>query len=191
MQADKYKNYNVTDFLKDKDFIRWQLFNDEGDRRFWYDTIEKYPNLKLPVQKAIILYKENIRFNDFSMSVSEISERVISLQNQIRFKERKKKSKRIILSLSSIAASIAIIISVPLLFNKDNDVQDISTFARTIPDNNDLYSSDTKLIVSENNTVILNNSESIIQYEEDGIKADELALVGLLLCSNIFVSCLF
>lgn len=95
MQADKYKNYNVTDFLKDKDFIRWQLFNDEGDRRFWYDTIEKYPNLKLPVEKAIILYKENIRFNDFSMSVSEISERVISLQNQIRFKERKKKSKRI------------------------------------------------------------------------------------------------
>lgn len=173
MQADKYKNYNVTDFLKDKDFIRWQLFNDEGDRRFWYDTIEKYPNLKLPVEKAIILYKENIRFNDFSMSVSEISERVISLQNQIRFKERKKKSKRIILSLSSIAASIAIIISVPLLFNKDNDVQDISTFARTIPDNNDLYSSDTKLIVSENNTVILNNSESIIQYEEDGIKADD------------------
>ncbi len=173
MQVDKYKNYTPTAFLKDRDFLRWQLFNNKEDALFWNDVIEKNPGLRLPIEEAIILYKENIRFNDFNMSDPEISECIISLQNQIRHKKKKRNSKRIVLGISAIAACIAIIISLPLLFNKDNDVQDISTFARAIPDNNDLYSSDTKLIVSENNTVILNNSESTIQYEEDGIKADD------------------
>jgi len=173
MQVDKYKNHTAADFLKDKDFIRWQLFNGEEDILFWNDVVEKYPFLTLPIEEAIILYKDNIRFNDFSMSDPEISECIISLQNQIRYKKKRKKSKRIVLSISAIAASVTIIISLLLLFNKDNNVQDISTFARTLPDNKDIYSSDTKLILSENNTVVLNNKESSIQYEEDGIKADD------------------
>jgi Fe2+-dicitrate sensor, membrane component len=41
-----------------------------------------------------------------------------------------------------------------------------------LPDNDDFYSSDTKLVLSENNTVILNNTESSVKYEEDAIKAD-------------------
>ncbi|SCD21305.1 FecR protein [Proteiniphilum saccharofermentans] len=173
MQADKYKNYTATDFLKDKDFIRWQLFNGEEDMLFWNDVVEKYPFLTLPIEEAVILYKDNIRFNDFSMSRPEISECIISLQNQICYKKKRRTSKRIVLSISAIAASVAIIISLPLLFDKGNNVQDISTFARTLPDNSDFYSSDTKLILSENNTVVLNNKESSIQYEEDGIKADD------------------
>ena len=173
MQIDKYKNYTATDFLKDKDFIRWQLFHGEEDSLFWNDALEKYPVLGSAMEEAIALYKDNIRFNDFSMSDPEISECVISLQNQIRHKKKRRNSKRIVMGISAIAASIAIIISLPLLFNKNNNVQDISTFAQALPDNNDFYSSDTKLIVSENNTVVLNNKESSIQYEEDGIKADD------------------
>lgn len=174
MQADKYKNYTVTDFLKDKDFLRWQLFNGEEDILFWNHVVENYPVMKVRIEEAVGLYKENIRFNDFSMSDPEISESIASLQNQILRKKKRRNSKRIILSISAIAASIAIVISLPFLFNKTNNVpQDISTFAQAFPDNNDFYSSDTKLILSENNTVILNNNESSIQYEEDGIKAED------------------
>jgi len=175
MQADKYKNYTATDFLKDKDFIRWQLFNDGKDTLFWKDVVEKYPGSRLPIEEAMELYKENIRFNDFSMSGLEISELVISLQNQIRYTKKRRIQRRIVLSISAVAASMAIILSLPLFFNNNNnDIPDISTFAQALPGNNDdLYSSDTKLIVSENNTVTLNNNESSIQYEEDGIKADD------------------
>ncbi|MDR2815445.1 MAG: FecR domain-containing protein [Proteiniphilum sp.] len=173
MQIEKYKNYTATDFLKDKDFLRWQLLCGEEDTLFWNDVVEKYPVLRLPVEEAVTLYKESIRFNDFSMSHSEISESAVSLQNQIRHKKKKRASKRIALAISAVAASIAIILSLPLLFNKNDHVQDISTFAQALPDNNNLYSSDTKLIVSENNTVVLNSSESSIQYEEEGIKADD------------------
>lgn len=173
MQADKYKNYTATDFLKDRNFLRWQLFYEEEDRLFWVDAVEKYPMLRLPIEEAIDLYKENIRFNDFNMPDQEISECVVSLQNQIHLKKRKRNSKRIVLGISAIAASIAIILFLPLLFNKNNHVQDISIFAQALPDNTDPYSADTKLILSENNTVVLHNSESFIQYEEDGIKADD------------------
>lgn len=174
MQADKYKNYTTTDFLKDKDFIRWQLFDDEKERLFYKNVVEKYPVLRSPIEEAIRLYKDNIRFNDFSMSDPEISELVISLQNQIYHKKKRKTQKRVILSISAVAASIAVLLFLSLPFNKGNEEVYISTFAQTLSGNsNDLYSSDTKLIVSENKTVILNNNESSIQYEEDGIKADD------------------
>lgn len=173
MQADKYKNYTTVDFLKDRSFLRWQLFNGEEDTLFWGRVIEEYPTLRSQIEEAIVLYKDNIRFNDFSMSRPEISEYMISLQGLIRNKKKRRHSRRIVLSISAIAASVAIIISLPLLFNKNNNVQDISTFAQALPDNDDFYSSDTKLIVSENNTVVLNNKESSIQYEKDAIKADD------------------
>jgi hypothetical protein len=173
MEAGKYKNYTATDFLKDKDFLRWQLFNGEEDTLYWNDAVEKYPSLRSPIEKAIILYKDSIRFNDFSMSLPEISENRDSLQNLI-VKKKKQNTRRVILRISAIAASIAFfIIVLPFLSNKDNNVQDIITFAQTLPDNDDLYSSGTKLILSENNTVILNNTESSIHYEEDAIKADD------------------
>lgn len=173
MQADTYKDYTATDFLKDRNFLRWQLFHGEEDRLFWEDAIEKYPVLKLRIEEAIDLYKDNIRFNDFRMSYPEISECVVSLQNQIHHQKKRRTQKRIVLSISAIAASMAIIISLTLLFNKNNNGQDISTFAQALSDNNDRYSSDTKLILSENNTVVLDNKESSIQYEAEGIKADD------------------
>ena len=173
MQADKYKSYTATDFLKDKDFLRWQLFNGEEDMLFWGRVIEEYPALRSRVEEGIVLYKDNIRFNDFKMSRPEISESCVSLQNLIG-KKKKQNTRRVILSISAIAASIAIFIfSLPFIFNKDNNGLDIATFAQTLPDGIDLYSSDTKLILSENNTVVLNNKESSIQYEEDAIKADD------------------
>ena len=173
MQIEKYKYYTVVDFLKDRDFLKWQLFNSEEDRLFWGNVVKEYPVLESTIKEAVALYKDNIRLNDFKMSRSEISGSLASLQTQIN-KKKKRNSRRIVLSISVVAASIAIfIISLHFIFNKDNNIQDITTFAQTLPDNNDLYSSDTKLILSENNTVILNNTESSIEYDADTIKADD------------------
>jgi ferric-dicitrate binding protein FerR (iron transport regulator) len=47
------------------------------------------------------------------------------------------------------------------------------TVAQTLADDNNLYSSDTRLILSEKNTVVLNNKESSVQYGEETIKAGE------------------
>lgn len=174
MQANKYKNYTATDFLKDKDFLRWRIYNSKEDTLFWNAVIEEFPSLQLEIKKSMVLYKDSIKFNNFRLFNSEVSECLDSLQNQIRHKKKIIIQKRIIFSISAVVACIAIIMFTPLLFNKSKEnAQDISTFAQTLPENNDLFSPDTKLIVSENNTIVLNNNESSIRYEEKGIKADD------------------
>lgn len=174
MQLEKYKNYTTIDFLKDKDFLKWQLFHDEEDLLFWDNIIEKYPDLKSIIEEAVDLYKDNLRFNDFKMSQSEISDSLASLEKKIN-KREKRNPKRVVLSISAVAAVIVVfIISLPFFLNKNADQSDIATFAQSLlPDDNDLYSSDVKLILSESNTVVLNNKESSIEYKADAIKADD------------------
>lgn len=173
MSLDKYKNYIIIDFLKDKDFLRWQLFNDEEDTMFWSEIVEKNPALRSLIEKAVALYTENIRFNDFSICDQEIFKCLVSLQDLIQTKKKRRILNRTILGLSAIVASIAIIIFLPPFFKGNSDTLDISTFAQTLTNNNDFYSSNTKLIVSKNNTVVLNNKESSIEYEKDAIKVDD------------------
>src|SRR5690625_4274300 len=145
MQADKYKSYTATDFLKDKDFLRWQLFNGEEDMLFWGRVIEEYPALRSRVEEGIVLYKDNIRFNDFKMSRPEISESCVSLQNLIG-KKKKQNTRRVILSISAIAASIDIFIfSLHFIFNKDNNEIDLATFVQTLSADIELLSTYTYL----------------------------------------------
>ncbi len=173
MQIEKYTSYTTIDFLKDKDFLKWQLFHDEEDILFWDNIIEKYPDLKSKIEEAADLFKDNLRFNDFEMSRSEISDSLASLQKKID-KREKRSPKRIILSISAVAAVIVIlIISLPFFLNRNVNQLDIATFAQSFQDDNDLYLSDIKLILSENNTVVLKNKESSIEYNENAIKADD------------------
>lgn len=172
MEKGKFKNYTANDFLKEKSFLRWQLLESEEDALFWSEIIERWPNLDLPIKEAIELYKDNIRFNDFTMSDAEVSEHVISLQKRIRYEKKRRTRKRVAITISAIAASLLLFIYLPLPFDDSKEVQDISSFAQAIPDNNDLYSSETKLIVSETNTLILKNNDSFIQYGKDTLKAD-------------------
>lgn len=173
MQIEKYKNYSAIDFLKDKCFLKWLLFNGEEDMLFWNNVVEEYPGLESKIKEAITLYENNIRFNDFKMSRSEISGSLVSLQKEINKRERKS-SKRIIINLSAaVAAAVVIfIIVLPFIVNKNVKESDIATYAQSLLDINDLYSPDTKLILSEYDTIVLNNKESSVEYNEDVIKTD-------------------
>ena len=120
MQIEKYTSYTTIDFLKDKDFLKWQLFHDEEDILFWDNIIEKYPDLKSKIEEAADLFKDNLRFNDFEMSRSEISDSLASLQKKID-KREKRSPKRVILSISAVAAVIVIlIISLPFFLNRNS-----------------------------------------------------------------------
>jgi hypothetical protein len=175
MQIEKYKNYSAIDFLKDKCFLKWLLFNGEEDMLFWNNVVEEYPGLESKIKEAITLYENNIRFNDFKMSRSEISGSLVSLQKEINKRERKR-SKRLIMSISAAVAAAVIIFIIVLPFilnkNKNENESDIATYAQSLLDINDFYSSDTKLILSEYDTVVLNNKESSIEYNENIIKID-------------------
>lgn len=173
MSTEKYKKYTPIDLLKDDTFIRWQLFGNEEDSLFWKNLMEEYPDLKSTIGKAMILYKDNVRFNDFRLTQSEISKEFAALQNLIAEK-KKRKAKYVLLRISAVAACIAAIaFLVPFLLNKKEGIQDITIFAQKTLPGTDLNSSDTRLILSENNTIALSSKESSIQYDDDAIKADE------------------
>lgn len=173
MLIDKYKKYRSLDFLKDENFIRWQLLKNEEDVVHWNEIIESWPDLRSSIEDAEKLFEANIRLNEFRMSDSESSECVTSLIKQIQSKKRKRFFKHVALNIAAAAAVIAIIIGFPFIFNRNTlQQQDISSFAKSLPEDKEIFYGDTKLILSENNTINLDKSESLIQYQEDEIKAD-------------------
>ncbi len=176
MEIEKYENFTPVDFLKDKNFLRWQIFKEEEDALFWNRVMEENPSTRTAIEEALILYHEEIKLNDFNIPRTEITNSLTSLQNQIREK-KKDKTRALLLRVSAVAASLALIVSLTMVLTRERNHVDISTFATSFSSSDDLYSSDTKLIVSEQNTVILNNKESTIQYEEETIKADDNLIV--------------
>ena len=53
---DKYTGY--TDFLKDREFIQWQLVPDEKLNRYWEEFFTAHPELQDMSQKAILYLKK-------------------------------------------------------------------------------------------------------------------------------------
>jgi len=156
---DNYKLYTAIDFLKDEDFLRWQIYHAEEDSLYWHNIIEKEPDVALVIREAEMLYEESVRFNDFRLSSSETAASLEAFQDAIN-QNKNKKVRYKILSLSVAAACVVAFAIVSLLFwKKEVPVQGIETFAQTLPET-DLNSTDTKLILSENNTITLSNNES-------------------------------
>lgn len=172
MKSDTYKDYTAIDFLKDERFLRWQLFKSTEDALYWARLADQYPTLKPEIEKAVTLYKENIRFHDGGLSKKEITECVTALLQEIHQRKRKKSAIRFLWGISVAAASVAIVMSLSALFPSSSQMQDIATFAQSLNNDNDLLGDETKLIVSENNTVVLKDAESSVQYEQDAIKVD-------------------
>lgn len=51
------KHTKYTDFLKDTQFLRWQLMPDETLNGYWLDYIKKHPEQFREIQKAVTYLK--------------------------------------------------------------------------------------------------------------------------------------
>lgn len=173
MQIEKYKIYTAVDFLKDKDFLRWQLFKQEEEVAFWKKIIGEMPELERTINEAIILYERNILINEYKLTKLEFYDSLLSLNKKIV--NKKKKSRRsFVLRISAVAAAIAVfIMTLTLVYNKEPKVAEIDDFTKFLSENDDFNSSKIKLKISEDKIVYLDNSESTIYYAENEIKADD------------------
>ncbi|MBD1421073.1 FecR family protein [Sphingobacterium chuzhouense] len=172
MRDNQFRGYTVIDLLKDEDFLRWQLLKSEEDALFWKNVINRHPDLAPIIEEAISLYKTSVRFNNFSMTPAEISERREQLQYVIG--QKKKKNARYVM-LRAIAVAACIMVAIlPFLWKKSEDVQqkDITTFAQALPEV-DFNDTDTRLVLGEDQVVTLHNTESSVQYGVDDIVADD------------------
>ncbi|OJV38441.1 MAG: iron dicitrate transport regulator FecR [Bacteroidia bacterium 43-41] len=117
-------NYTrYTDFLKDKQFIQWQLAPDEILDAHWKDFIETNPGLNEELQQAID-YLKTTGLNKSTLGETERSRLLNKIQSTIERSAKRTKIRRIIqLSVASCAAIILLIIGLNLFLSQEKEIQ--------------------------------------------------------------------
>lgn len=99
----KYTRY--TDFLKDNQFIRWQLISDELLDNYWNDFFEKHPELTVEMQHAVTYLKKE-GLNKSNLSETERIQLFNEIQITLQHKKVVKNRKLIWFSAAAIAVIV-------------------------------------------------------------------------------------
>lgn len=103
-------NYTrYTDFLKDKQFIRWQLVPDEELKAHWESFIEKNQHLSDELRQAID-YLKTTGLNKSTLNEDERIRLLNEIQSSVKRSLKKTKSRRIIQFSVAACAAIAVLI---------------------------------------------------------------------------------
>lgn len=139
-----------TDFLKDSQFIRWQLAPDEELEAHWKEFIEKNPDLSNELQRAID-YLKTTGLNKSRFGEAERVRLLNKIQWTIERSVKKTKISRIIrLSVASCAAIALLVIGLNLFLSQRNDIH---------------FSPEQEVIVGK----LLNNADIQLITEEDSL----------------------
>lgn len=103
---------SYTDFLKDRQFIQWQLMPDEKLNSYWEVFFMQHPKLEKESQKAITYLKKR-GMNKSTLSRIEHIELLERIQKTIR-QEKKIKRHRLLWYASTVAAIGLIVIGIRL-----------------------------------------------------------------------------
>lgn len=108
----KYSRY--TDFLKDRQFVRWQLLPDEQLDNYWHGFTSNHPEHLEDIQKAIRFLKSE-GLNKSQLMITEQEELLESIQATIR-QGKRAKQRKIVRYVSVASAAVAVIaIAISLL----------------------------------------------------------------------------
>lgn len=105
---------HYTDFLKDQQFIRWQLLPDEPLNSYWDDFVKKHPELKDEMQQAVTYLKKK-GLHKSNLSDRERTELLHTIETSIRHNQ-KSKLRRLIGYSSAAVSAVALIITAITLF---------------------------------------------------------------------------
>ena len=169
----RYLSYTLEDFLQDSYFISSVNNPTKETLSFWDEYLDANPSNRNEYLQAK-LYIESIPVNKGKLSEDEISSLWNLIQNaNIRSERPAKRSKRYIITAITIAAACSIggmFVLQPFNseLNKNNDIYVFVDQIRKV----DNESSETQLILSEDETVLLEQKESTITYDSENIKVD-------------------
>lgn len=105
---------HYTDFLKDQQFIRWQLLPDEQLNSYWDDFVKEHPELKDEMQQAVTYLKKK-GLHKSNLSDRERTELLHTIETSIRHNQ-KSKLRRLIGYSSAAVSAVALIITAITLF---------------------------------------------------------------------------
>lgn len=109
------KKNSYTDFLKDRDFIRWQLMPDESLNRHWANFRREHPESEEELRKAIAYLKKD-GLNKCRLREDERSFLLENITTASRMAMRRKRSRALLYTTASVAATLLILIGFRLLF---------------------------------------------------------------------------
>ncbi|MDR0692263.1 MAG: FecR domain-containing protein [Prevotellaceae bacterium] len=159
MQTNKYENFSAIDFLKDDDFLKWQLFRDEAGNAYWAEIMAHYPELTVSIRKAIDLYKKCVKWNDFKLPPYEVIERLVLLQDSIRKEKQRRYRMHIYWWASTAAACVTLLLSLVFAFN-DYQIKPQSE-AGSLLQNIASHEIDEVTLIVDNSAMILSNNSQI------------------------------
>jgi len=157
---DKYKDFSITDFLDDPDFLRWMTDPTPEDEVFWRDFLMVYPSKKSQIQEARLVFKL-LQSHESKMTLSEQYELWNSIQQKSKFS-----GKQIVLQLFKYAAILVLVFfsgAVSYYYYQNS-------FSRRTPQFADLYPADggAMVILADGSKVSLKKDMSEILYSENG-----------------------
>ena len=139
-----------TDFLKDKQFIRWQLVPDEEVEAYWKNFIEQNPDLNPDLEQAVD-YLKTTGLNNSTLTDAERLHLLNKIESTIERSVKITKIRRIIqLSVASCAAIALLIVGLNHFVFQEKKIH---------------YSADKELIVGN----LLNNKDIQLITEEDSL----------------------
>lgn len=137
---------HYTDFLKDQQFIRWQLLPDEQLNSYWDDFVKKHPELKDEMQQAVTYLKKK-GLHKSNLSDRERTELLNTIRTSIRHNQ-KSKLRRLIWYSSAAVSAVALIITAITLFRTTTTTPETDHQNELIVGEM-LHSEDIQLITSE------------------------------------------
>ncbi len=174
MHTNKYKEYKTIDFLKDDDFLRWNLFRLEKDSEYWTKVMTDSPEIKYIIENAIELYKTNIQLNNYSLTSEQIDIYHDDLQHRI---SKCRKQKRIYYWGYS-AASILILLTVLNIYRPfSKQESNLLNFVKENTISEDSISKNIQLYVSADQVINIEEQEADITYNTDSIHVTGKSLI--------------
>jgi hypothetical protein len=153
-----------TDFLKDSQFIRWQLAPDEELDAHWKEFIEKNPDVSKDLQRAID-YLKTTGLNKRRLSEIEREHLLNKIQWTIERSLKKSKIRRIIqVSIASCAAIAVLVIGVNLFLSQKNGIH--SSPGQEVIVGNLLNNEDIQLITEDDSLSF--QSDVQVEFDESG-----------------------
>lgn len=152
-----YTTYKASDFLNDTYFMEWVIGCEDTAQLFWADFIEKYPEKKAEIEKALkILSSVEAKQNIFTDR--EKQDILENIKHRIKINKSKRQKKHLYY-WSSIAATLLIILGVSFIFRFNFiDIADNTTSKPSIV----ITKQDIQLICNDSNIDISN------KYNEQG-----------------------
>ncbi|WP_299666555.1 FecR family protein [uncultured Polaribacter sp.] len=155
----KYIHYTVEDFVKDEYFQKWILDNDSMTSNFWDNWLAKHPEKKSTIEEA----KELILLLDFDSNKLSETDFDAMWQNIVEKRNKKigtlkrprnKKGRRLYWAFTA-AASILLLVSLTVFFNKENTSLQYTTEPIIVNNQIDTGSDKATLTLDDGTNVVL------------------------------------